>query len=319
MGNVLGCGPHVVIDEKRHPLKIWVLVVGATADGKKGTGANRVFSLLDQVDPSWRLRRKNGIASGEAIVHQVRDDVVRIRRVKKSDGTETETGETVEGEKDKRLLLKEEEFSRVLRLARRDGATLSATIREAWDSSTLMTTSKVAPETATNAHVTIIGHITPEELRKYLSDTELANGFANRFLLVCSRRSKRLSRPPRLEARRIPCHARPPHCDLSFILHLIGSLGTFVAIACVAGTCYASTLPPAGITRALVEKLVSVVVEVPLQQASFPPTPYRFRLDTDDQRWSDPPDSIGDDAVGVSFVRGLIDQAVALRKSAARS
>ena len=199
VGNLLGSGPHVVIDEKRHPLKIWVLVVGATADGKKGTGANRVFSLLDQVDPSWRLRRKNGIASGEAIVHQVRDDVVRIRRVKKSDGTETETGETVEGEKDKRLLLKEEEFSRVLRLARRDGATLSATIREAWDSSTLMTTSKVAPETATNAHVTIIGHITPEELRKYLSDTELANGFANRFLLACSRRSKRLSRPPQLQ------------------------------------------------------------------------------------------------------------------------
>jgi bifunctional DNA-binding transcriptional regulator/antitoxin component of YhaV-PrlF toxin-antitoxin module len=200
LGNLLGGGPHLVIDEKRHPLKVWVLVVGATAGGKKGTGLGRVFSLLDEVDPDWTFRRKAGIASGEAIIHHVRDDQERVRRVRKSDGTVLETAETVEGESDKRLLLKEEEFSRVLRIAAKEGTTISATIREAWDSDILMTTSKTAPEKATGAHVTIIGHITPEELRRDFSASDLSNGFANRFLFACSRRSKHLARPPRLEA-----------------------------------------------------------------------------------------------------------------------
>src|SRR5262249_43087199 len=46
------------------------------------------------------------------------------------------------------------------------------------------------PVRATGAHVSIIGHITCEELRRYLSATETANGFANRFLWVCVQRSK---------------------------------------------------------------------------------------------------------------------------------
>ena len=45
---------------------------------------------------------------------------------------------------------------------------------------------------ATGAHVSIIGHITRDELRRYLDATERANGFGNRFLWVCVRRSKEL-------------------------------------------------------------------------------------------------------------------------------
>ena len=37
-----------------------------------------------------------------------------------------------------------------------------------------------------------IAHITQEELRRNLTATELANGFANRFLWVCARRFKLL-------------------------------------------------------------------------------------------------------------------------------
>jgi hypothetical protein len=43
---------------------------------------------------------------------------------------------------------------------------------------------------ATNPHISIVGHITKDELRRLLSDTAIANGFANRFLWVCSSRSK---------------------------------------------------------------------------------------------------------------------------------
>jgi hypothetical protein len=199
-GGLLGSRVHLLVGEKRHALRVWTLVVGSTARGKKGTGSSYVLSLLDDVDPAWKACRKAGIASGEAIVHHVRDDRERVRRRRQADGTVIETAETTEGVRDKRLLLLEEEFSRVLRLARMEGSTLSATIREAWDSDTIMTTSKTAPERATGAHVVILGHITPEELRRELRAGEIANGFANRFLFACSRRSKHLSLPPRLDA-----------------------------------------------------------------------------------------------------------------------
>ena len=48
---------------------------------------------------------RTGIASGEAIVHHVRDDVEIVRKTKKSDGSKVEARETVQGVADKRLLL----------------------------------------------------------------------------------------------------------------------------------------------------------------------------------------------------------------------
>jgi hypothetical protein len=49
---------------------------------------------------------------------------------------------------------------------------------------------KNSPARATNAHVSIVGHVTAAELRKYLTTTECGNGFANRFLWLCVKRSK---------------------------------------------------------------------------------------------------------------------------------
>jgi DNA replicative helicase MCM subunit Mcm2 (Cdc46/Mcm family) len=46
------------------------------------------------------------------------------------------------------------------------------------------------PATATGAHISVIGHITADEVRRYLDRTEIANGLANRFLWLCSKRSK---------------------------------------------------------------------------------------------------------------------------------
>ena len=44
----------------------------------------------------------------------------------------------------------------------------------------------------TDAHVSIVGHITKAELLRHLTETEAANGFANRFLWLMVRRSKKL-------------------------------------------------------------------------------------------------------------------------------
>ena len=45
---------------------------------------------------------------------------------------------------------------------------------------------------ATDAHIAIVAHVTRDELLRYLTATELANGFANRYLLVAVERSKLL-------------------------------------------------------------------------------------------------------------------------------
>src|SRR3712207_8613758 len=52
------------------------------------------------------------------------------------------------------------------------GNTLSPVVRDAWDTGTLRNMTKNSPATATGAHVSIISHITIDELQRELSDTE---------------------------------------------------------------------------------------------------------------------------------------------------
>ncbi len=93
---------------------------------------------------------------------------------------------------DKRLMVMEPEFAAVLKILQRDGNTLSAIIRQAWDSGKLRVLNKNSPVKATDAHISIVGHITRDEMRRYLTNTEMGNGFANRFLFLCIQRSKLL-------------------------------------------------------------------------------------------------------------------------------
>lgn len=74
----------------------------------------------------------------------------------------------------------------------RAGNTLSPVIRNAWDGRPLQTLTKNSPLKATGALISIIGHITQDELRNRLKRTDRANGFANRFLFCLTKRSKLL-------------------------------------------------------------------------------------------------------------------------------
>ncbi len=71
-------------------------------------------------------------------------------------------------------------------------------VRNAWDSGNLRTLTKNSPAKASGAHISVVGHITRDELLRYLEDTEAANGFGNRFLWFCVRRSKALPEGGRL-------------------------------------------------------------------------------------------------------------------------
>jgi len=86
----------------------------------------------------------------------------------------------------------EGELGQVLQVMSRTGNTLSSILRNAWDSGHLNNMTKGSPLKASNCHISLIGHITREELRKLLSKTDASNGFANRFLWVHSSRTKEL-------------------------------------------------------------------------------------------------------------------------------
>lgn len=124
----------------------------------------------------------------------MRDPITKLEPVKERGRHTGEYSEIVTdpGVKDKRLLVFEPEFAATLRVMGRDGNILSAVIRQAWDSDTLSGLAKNSPGRATGAHISIIAHITKDELVRYLDGTEAANGFGNRFLWICVRRSKLL-------------------------------------------------------------------------------------------------------------------------------
>jgi hypothetical protein len=65
-------------------------------------------------------------------------------------------------------------------------------MRKAWDGGILATMTRSNPLRATGAHISVVGHITVEELRAKLVRTELANGFANRFLFMLVKRANEL-------------------------------------------------------------------------------------------------------------------------------
>ena len=96
------------------------------------------------------------------------------------------------GVSDKRFMALEAELSGLLKVMERPGNTISPLFRKAWDGGDLQTLTRSNTLKATGAHVSSIGHITIEELRSRLTQTDAANGFANRFLFFLVRRSKEL-------------------------------------------------------------------------------------------------------------------------------
>jgi hypothetical protein len=96
---------------------------------------------------------------------------------------------------DKRLFFIEQELASALTVMKRQGNTLSETLRNAWDGKRLQTTVKHNPETATGAHISVIGHITIDELRSLLDRVSITNGLVNRFLILLARRSGELPFP----------------------------------------------------------------------------------------------------------------------------
>ncbi|HUQ95166.1 MAG TPA: DUF3854 domain-containing protein [Bryobacteraceae bacterium] len=190
-GNVIGRGPHWRVESTQHPAILFTVIVGETAKSRKGTSLDNIQSLYLPVDDKWaRNRFENGLSTGEGLIWAVRDPSSDALPEGACNKTLRKGIDVDPGVADKRLIIIEPEFARVLSVVERTQNTLSPVLRNAWDGKCLSILTKRQAARCGEPHISIIAHITKEELLRLLTDTSIANGFANRFLFVCAKRSK---------------------------------------------------------------------------------------------------------------------------------
>jgi hypothetical protein len=191
VGNALGRDGFYQIEGDRHPPNLFLVLVGESGKGRKGTSWGRVRQIMAVADPAWTEHRiTSGLSSGEGVIWAVRDPIIGFEKQGKGAAAERVEVEADPGVSDKRLLIVEPEYERALSVMKRDGSTLSAVVRDGWDRGDLSSLTKNYPARATGAHISIIGHITTEELRATLDRVSMANGSANRVLWLMVRRSR---------------------------------------------------------------------------------------------------------------------------------
>jgi hypothetical protein len=174
-GAAVGRGAWFQVEATRHHPNQFLVLIGESARARKGSSWDHVHRLITGADPTLGTRVLTGLSSGEGLIWSVRDPAGQ------------DPGAT-----DRRLLVIEPEFVSVLKNVSRDISTLSPTLRSAWDGRPLAILTRTAPARSTDAHISVIGHITATELRHHLNPVELANGLLNRFLLLGCRRVRLL-------------------------------------------------------------------------------------------------------------------------------
>lgn len=179
-------------DHKRH-LRMFSLIVGPTAKGRKGTSSempNRLFELIYLTYLTRAgflpLEKLTALSTGEGLIQKVRDPFSWTTGDKEHNDP---------GVIDKRLLCDISEFAGVLAQGRREGATLSTVLRDAFDGVDLTTPSATAFRRASNTHICVVGSVPETEIVKSLNDLEKTNGFANRFPMFYSARTKIVPSP----------------------------------------------------------------------------------------------------------------------------
>lgn len=176
VGAFIGPGPYVRVGNTRHPLLIWPLLLGRTGSGRKGEATGTAELFLRRAAPDSADRRTvSGLSSGEGLIERIRD----------SDDPESI---------DKRLLVVETEFTSVLARSKREGSTLAAVQRQAWEGRALSVLNRKQLK-ASASHIAIIGHITPQEFRLRLAEADMTGGTYNRYLPLFVERSRRLPIP----------------------------------------------------------------------------------------------------------------------------
>ncbi len=168
-GNLIGPGPHCMVESTRHALNLFVVLVGDSSKGRKGTSWNLIANLFAGIDPSWLATRVNsGRLTASGLIRALRDQ---------------------QPPTDRRLLALSEEFATVVHSLKRGNGHLSPLLRCAWDNGNLPTLDMQHSLRATGTHLSLIAHITHRELTQTFQQNEAHNGFANRCLWTWVERS----------------------------------------------------------------------------------------------------------------------------------
>lgn len=183
-GNYMNGRRYVQVGKDVHYAILFLLVIGKSAKGRKGFAKNLALDFFTQVDPTFKLRMKTGLTSGEGLVAMVSDFYEKQESgVKKAELIKRP-------EEEKIRVVVESEGARLLRVMERTGNTLSAVLRDVWDASDLAVENKNSPIRSTRPLVSLIGNITLDELKLTMQSIEISNGFANRFLAVFTERTR---------------------------------------------------------------------------------------------------------------------------------
>jgi hypothetical protein len=188
LGNHLGYTPHVEDGANQRRANLFLAVVGGTASGK-GSSFAFVDWLLAGVDDAYRLDRViTAVGSGEGLLSKITDPVYTL-------SPRGDSVLAIPGSQDKRVLYLEEELGALFnKMVSQES--VEKMITKAWDSGVLETATKKESMRCTQPHVSIIGHITPDELHDRLDKRLLDNGFSNRWLYVLIKRTAVVVRPP---------------------------------------------------------------------------------------------------------------------------
>lgn len=196
-GNILGNSAYFSVSGRKHAMRLFAVLTGSTGSGK-GMALSAIEYVMRKVDPDWAEHRiQRGLSSGEGLIEAVRDPIYQDAP-KKSNVDSIQRMIIDAGVEDKRLLVFEEEFVRVLQMMKRHGNILSSVLRELFDTGNVSTLTMHSRK-ATDADVALVGCITPEELRSTTNMIDIYNGLYNRFLWPLVRKSKLLPSGGNLE------------------------------------------------------------------------------------------------------------------------
>ena len=100
VGNILGRKFYFRVERDRHHPNIFIVLVGMSSKGRKGTSWGWVRCIIKIADGCWADDKvKGGLSSGEGFIHEVRDPVKKWN-VKEQANEIVDPGVT-----DKRLLV----------------------------------------------------------------------------------------------------------------------------------------------------------------------------------------------------------------------
>jgi hypothetical protein len=188
LGTLIGRRAGVRIGEIEHHANVFELVVGETSTGAKGTADLMARRFVNHVDRNFFLRHAiGGFGSGEALIAAIADP---------KDGEDRVV--------EKRRCIIENEFSALLRVARRETTILSDVIRQGFDYQPIRHSTKTGGDLiATGHHLAVIGSITPAEFRNLTGEVDFENGWLNRYLFVPAVMNELLPFGGRVDAERV--------------------------------------------------------------------------------------------------------------------